>query len=648
MKKIFCTYFILVSPLFLFSQISPSGQGSTNPFEDTLKKEKKDVYEVKRFRYTDSMQVYKYFKLYGDTSYLDTSLSMKSYYELNMLGRDLFGLQQLSNIGQPFGILTYQKSNFSTAPKMGFYGRDFYYRKSEDVLYYDVKSPIAEIHYKNAFESGNVLNAMFTANINPNINFSFAYNGIRSVGDYVGTYYSQFNFIATLYYKSSRYNFFSHFINQNVSGDENGGIKDVEKFIDGSEDYSTKSNVPVNLSRNVNSLIKGQNYFFTHFFNIINDDNLSISIDHEFSYDDKYFSYKDPYDKNSQDYYGSDFVIKNYTTLDSVFYKNLNNDIGGKISIFKNDFKISLNFNKVDYYYRSVKFFNNTLIENLPSSQNQFLKFDFKNTFFKNITINAKYIQGLNGSYSSSNFISLNGVLNFNNFKIEGNYQIINKYPDFTYFVFQSNYQNFNWKNDISILENRNEMDLTLRYKEYSISSSFNSIKNYYYFGEDRMIHIYDKNINIFSAKISLPIRFWKFGLENDFIFQEALSGKGVYRIPQIITRNTLYFQTRLSFIGDKKVAFLQTGVTFNMFSSYMANSYNPLYSDYYLQNSQAVGNFPVIDLFLNVKVRTMRIFVIGQHFNNVLSSKNNYFSAPNQPYTDFIFRFGIIWNFFS
>lgn len=288
------------------------------------------------------------------------------------------------------------------------------------------------------------------------------------------------------------------------------------------------------------------------------------------------------------------------------------------------------------------------MIENLPSSQNQFLKFDFKNTFFKNITINAKYIQGLNGSYSSSNFISLNGVLNFNNFKIEGNYQIINKYPDFTYFVFQSNYQNFNWKNDISILENRNEMDLTLRYKEYSISSSFNSIKNYYYFGEDRMIHIYDKNINIFSAKISLPIRFWKFGLENDFIFQEALSGKGVYRIPQIITRNTLYFQTRLSFIGDKKVAFLQTGVTFNMFSSYMANSYNPLYSDYYLQNSQAVGNFPVIDLFLNVKVRTMRIFVIGQHFNNVLSSKNNYFSAPNQPYTDFIFRFGIIWNFFS
>ena len=92
---------------------------------------------------------------------------------------------------------------------------------------------------------------------------------------------------------------------------------------------------------------------------------------------------------------------------------------------------------------------------------------------------------------------------------------------------------------------------------------------------------------------------------------------------------------------------FLQTGITFKYFTSYYANDYNPLLAEFTIQNDTEIGDFPVVDLFVNARVRQTRIYLKAEHINNLFSSKRDYFSAPSYPYRDFVVRFGIVWNFF-
>ena len=75
-------------------------------------------------------------------------------------------------------------------------------------------------------------------------------------------------------------------------------------------------------------------------------------------------------------------------------------------------------------------------------------------------------------------------------------------------------------------------------------------------------------------------------------------------------------------------------------------NSYNPVLSEFYLQNDREFGGFPLFDFFVNIRVKTMRVFFKIEHFNSSFGD-NNFYSAPTYPYRDFNIRFGLIWNFF-
>ena len=75
------------------------------------------------------------------------------------------------------------------------------------------------------------------------------------------------------------------------------------------------------------------------------------------------------------------------------------------------------------------------------------------------------------------------------------------------------------------------------------------------------------------SIKANKEIKFWKLALDNTILYQSVDQSDDVVNVPQIVTRNTLYFSDYVF----KKAMFLQTGVTFQYFSKYYANDYNPL-----------------------------------------------------------------------
>ena len=81
-------------------------------------------------------------------------------------------------------------------------------------------------------------------------------------------------------------------------------------------------------------------------------------------------------------------------------------------------------------------------------------------------------------------------------------------------------------------------------------------------------------------------------------------------------------------------------------FSSFKANAYNPLLSEFVLQNETEIGNFPVLDFFANAQIRRTRLYFKIENFSASFTGRK-YYSAPNYPYRDLTVRFGLVWNFF-
>jgi hypothetical protein len=153
----------------------------------------------------------------------------------------------------------------------------------------------------------------------------------------------------------------------------------------------------------------------------------------------------------------------------------------------------------------------------------------------------------------------------------------------------------------------------------------------------------YANTINYLSVKASKEIRVGKFALDNTILYQAVDQADDVLNVPQIVTRNTLYFTDYVF----KNAMEIQTGIIFNYFTEYYANDYNPLLGEFYVQNQTKIGNFPMLDFFINAKVKQTRIFLKAEHFNSAMTGYN-FYSAPNYPYRDFLVRFGLVWNFFK
>ena len=113
--------------------------------------------------------------------------------------------------------------------------------------------------------------------------------------------------------------------------------------------------------------------------------------------------------------------------------------------------------------------------------------------------------------------------------------------------------------------------------------------------------------------------------------------------VPKWITRTSLVLDTYVF----KKALYIQAGGTFQYFSKFYADQYNPVMGEFASQNHTMIGNYPRVDLFLNAKIQQTRFFLKYEHFN---SNRTGYdfFSAPFVPYRDRSIRFGLVWNMFQ
>lgn len=130
------------------------------------------------------------------------------------------------------------------------------------------------------------------------------------------------------------------------------------------------------------------------------------------------------------------------------------------------------------------------------------------------------------------------------------------------------------------------------------------------------------------------------FHLDNDFWFQKA-SGSGVIRLPMFVSKHSIYYETRIF----KKVLWFAVGFDVRWQSDFYANAYSPLIGQFYLQDAKKMSFLPTADVFLNVKVKTVRISLLGSNLGQLISKKP-YYGAYLYPARDPSFRFFVAWRF--
>ncbi|WHF50489.1 hypothetical protein QGN23_08565 [Chryseobacterium gotjawalense] len=603
-------------------------------FKDSLKIFKPTIYD---YTYRTQFSEKKIF----DTVFTHDKTFIFSQYN----NRDNFGKVQFANVGSGFNPLVFEvdtEQNLSLLPT----NKSYFIKGIKEIRYYDVKTPTAAFIYHNSVRNGAVLQSTYTQNIGKEFNFAVEYTGLRSQGHYLNSLASNNEVLFSGHYlsKNGKYEAFAHFIHQNVNNQENGGIADLDLFLNGNSDFNNRENLQVNLSGS-NSQFAYRRYYFSHEFKPFNSEKFPFKIRHTiFSQTNKYY-----YNQSSPErYYFSDpSELFDYPASSKKYSTNLSNTVS--ILFDKENFKLDAGVRHqmiklgVGTAFPAALGFPQELSENrIGAVGNLVVK------LWDKIALNSNLEFSTGKEFGS--FVRSQNVVRFEpipDYFVNAKVNFQSASPSFNLLLNPSVYKKFNYyfadpKNQ-SITEIGG--DLNLKWFKSSVFANYFRIDNYAYLNAEALPQQSSSSVNISQIGGEATFSYGKFHLNPKVLFQGAIGNKDLLPMPNFVGRANLFYQTK----AFKNAAEIQAGVKVYYFSKFASREFFPVLNEFILpnENSYAIGGQPIADVYFNMKVKRMFFFIEAQHLNTTFM-KNKSFTAPYYPLYDFRLNLGIVWYLFS
>ncbi len=647
---------------------------------DSIKKSIKKKGIRLRNIFMDSVLIRNY-KIYNDndtTTYVDTTLTIEKDYRFNYLRKDYFELLPMPNVGQGFNKMGYDFTKRQLSPEFGARGLNYGYINREDVQYYEVPTPLSELFFKTTFEQGQLLDALISVNTSPNFNITIAHKGLRSLGNYVDSRTNATNLRLSTQYRNfnDRYRLRTHFVAQKLGFQENGGLDSLsvyffEKAVEDLDydGFLDRSRLVTNIE--AQNSIQGKRYYFDQSYKTlrINKDSIDYKLNfgHSFTYETKnqLFEYS-----KLNDFFGKDLVADSEGNFVSGTIKDIH-----KLRSYRNLFYATYKIPKVgdfDFIIQLDKW-NYFKVNSQPDQVNfeEIQEIDFGqqtigvnwNKIIYGYKLNFQLKKTLKENFGSS-LVRLDLKKSYNKIDLRTEATYRTQSPNFNFYLFRSSLSDYNWNNSDWLLEKVSSIKAEIEHNKWGkLTLDWQQINDYLYFEDITPLENFTKQniispsqspnkINYLKARFFQKLKFWKLGLVNTIQFQEVKSTflKDVNRhvssplnVPKWITRTSLVLDTYVF----KKALYIQTGGTFQYFSEFYADQYNPVLGEFASQNRVMIGNYPRLDFFLNAKIQQTRFFIKYEHFNSNRTGYN-FFAAPFVPYRDRSVRFGLVWNMFQ
>lgn len=493
-------------------------------------------------------------------------------------------------------------------------------RFSEVMPYYDSKVPILEVFYSLGRRNTHNLNAFFTQNIKPNINYTVDYNLGISNGFLRQSRAEEHQIRLSFNARFEKYKLFVQAYWEKLDFKENGGITP-----DSSQRSLDLDLIPVlrdNASRGyVNGGIQLNNYF-----------NIDTNNRHK-------FRLSAGLDIKFRDYMEEDSLVNLYTNIyfDSLFthdkfqistlegiasyvlnLKRLELDIG-----YRAEFYQSKNFGVANYFDNYVHFM--AILKYEKVKMNAFFDYDFwgrnQNAITARFDSRFSFGNWKFGAYA--NYYSSAGMLDQEQY-------IANNYLIDTTRAYLS---------DLKV-----GADFTIPKTHLTVFADVNLLGNPIYFDTLGEMIQYDGGILNFRAGIKGYVKFWKF--KNDFdVYYMGSSKKDIFQIPDVYIGYRFYFDGKL--FKSKKLH-VQLGIGLRYFNSMQLYAFNNALSQFQLGTTRG-GNFPYLDAFINMQLGKASFFFKVYNISTLFyQTPSDIRIAEGYPVNPFQFRVGLRWRFLN
>ncbi|MCB0677133.1 MAG: hypothetical protein KDC30_10615 [Saprospiraceae bacterium] len=196
------------------------------------------------------------------------------------------------------------------------------------------------------------------------------------------------------------------------------------------------------------------------------------------------------------------------------------------------------------------------------------------------------------------------------------------------------------WENDFKkTLETTLAAALLLPDWGIEVEGRYNLIANYLYFDSLGVARQSGTAISIPQLVARAQLHLGVLHFENELTLQRP-SGD-LLRLPSLYSRHSLYLEGRIF----RQVMLARLGFDLRLHSDFLLPGYQPIFSQYTLQEEQSTGWQPLVDAFFAFKVKKFRFFLRVENLAPLLTTRY-YYLAAGYPIAQTGVRFGLSWQF--
>ncbi|KWW31254.1 MAG: hypothetical protein AUK63_527 [bacterium P3] len=148
----------------------------------------------------------------------------------------------------------------------------------------------------------------------------------------------------------------------------------------------------------------------------------------------------------------------------------------------------------------------------------------------------------------------------------------------------------------------------------------------------------------LLQGHIALHMPLWRWLHCDMEQFMQYSSDNTQWDAPLWATKNSIYADFRLFHNAMR----MQAGIDIRYHTPFFADAYNAPAGAFVRQRDIEVGNYLWGDLFVNMQVRKVTIFLKAGHLNALWETAPDYFLLPHYPGNKFGIYYGLTWQFFD